>query len=95
MKRALIITGLVSVLAGVSSVAQADTVDIAQVKCSEFIQDKQGMGMLLMWLDGYASQQSGNTVLSEEWIEKLGMHMGTYCAKNPDTTILDAAQALE
>ena len=45
MKRALIITGLVSVLAGVSSVAQADTVDIAQVKCSEFIQDKQGMGM--------------------------------------------------
>ena len=36
-----------------------------------------------------------DTVLSDEWIEKLGAHMGKYCSENPDTTILDAAQAME
>ena len=61
----------------------------------EIYQQKESMGMLLMWLDGYASQKSDNTVLSDEWIEKLGAHMGKYCSENPDTTILDAAQAME
>ena len=53
------------------------------------------MGMFLMWLDGYASQKSGNTVLSNEWIEKLGAHMGKYCSENPNASILEAAQAME
>lgn len=53
------------------------------------------MGLILMWLDGYMSQQSDNTVLSDEWIEKLSMHMATYCSKNPNTSILEAAGAME
>lgn len=95
MKRALMIIGLAVAMTGGSFAVQAEETDVAKVKCSEFIQGKESMGMLLMWLDGYASQKSDNTVLSDEWIEKLGAHMGKYCSENPDTTILDAAQAME
>lgn len=95
MKRALMIIGLAVAMTGGSFAVQAEETDVAKVKCSEFIQDKESMGMLLMWLDGYASQKSDNTVLSDEWIEKLGAHMGKYCSEHPDTTILDAAQAME
>ena len=95
MKRALMIIGLAVAMTGASFAVQAEETDVAKVKCSEFIQDKESMGMLLMWLDGYASQKSDNTVLSDEWIEKLGAHMGKYCSENPYTTILDAAKAME
>lgn len=71
MKRALMIIGLAVAMTGGSFAVQAEETDVAKVKCSEFIQDKESMGMLLMWLDGYASQKSDNTVLSDEWIEKL------------------------
>ena len=53
------------------------------------------MNLILMWLDGYASQKSDNTVISDEWMEKLGQHMGSFCSANPDTPILEAAQAME
>lgn len=95
MKRALIIMGLAAALTGSSLAVQAEETDVANIKCSEFLEDKEGMGMLLMWLDGYASQKSDNTVLSDEWIEKLGKHMGTFCSQNPDTPILEAAKAME
>lgn len=95
MKRALVMMGLAATLCGTSLAVQADEVDVAQIKCSEFLQEKDSIGMFLMWLDGYASQKSNNTVLSDEWIEKLGKHMATFCSQNPDTPILEAAAAME
>ena len=50
--------------------------------------------MMLMWIDGYMSGKSDNTVISDEWMEKLGMHLGTYCGKNPGKTIMDAMEAM-
>ena len=52
MKRALMIFGLAVAMTGGSFAVQAEETDVAKVKCSEFIQDKESMGMLLMWLDG-------------------------------------------
>ncbi len=95
MKRILIIAALASAMSCGMGVVQAEEQDIAQIKCSEFIQDKDHMGMILMWLDGYASQKSDNTVLSDEWMEKLSLHMASYCSQNPDTPILEAAEAME
>ena len=89
------VLGLAACLAGSSVGAHADSVEIAKLKCGEFLQNKESIGMFIMWLDGYASQKSYNTVISDEWIEKLGKHMGTCCSQNPDTPILEAAQAME
>ncbi len=50
--------------------------------------------MMVMWIDGYMSGKSGNTSISDQWMEKLGTHLGTYCAKNPAKTIMDAIEAV-
>ena len=41
MKRALMIIGLAVAMTGASFAVQAEETDVAKVKCSEFIQDKE------------------------------------------------------
>ncbi len=74
--------------------AQAETKDVAKTTCQEFMSDKDDMPLLIMWIDGYLSAQSDNTVFSKEWQEKLGSHLGEFCTKNPNKTIMDAMDAL-
>lgn len=74
--------------------AQAETRDVAKTTCKEFMNDKDDMPLLIMWIDGYLSAASDNTVFSAEWQQKLGKHMGEFCTKNPDKTIMDAMDAL-
>lgn len=74
--------------------AQAETKDVAKTTCKEFLSDKDDMPLLIMWIDGYLSAASDNTVFSQEWQQKLGQHLGEFCGKNPDKTIMDAMNAL-
>ena len=74
--------------------AQADEVDMAKITCKEFLNDKEGMPAMIMWIDGYMSAKSNNTMMTDAWIEKLGVHLGTYCAKNPGNTIMQAMEAV-
>ena len=46
----------------------------------------------VMWIDGYMSGKSDNTMMDNAWMEKLGTHMGKYCASNPQKTIMDAIE---
>lgn len=81
--------------APMAALASEET-DMAKISCKEFLaQDKEKIGMMLVWIDGYMSAKSDNTVMSSAWMEKLGTHMGTYCGKNPGKTIMDAINAME
>ncbi len=93
MKKLLIMLAL-TVMCGAPLAAQAAEQDVAKITCKEFLAEKEHMPLMIMWIDGYLSAQSDNTVLSEEWTQKLGMHMGTFCSANPDKTIMDAMEAL-
>lgn len=68
--------------------------DMLKTACKDFLADKDGIGAMLMWIDGYLSSKSEDTVLNEKWMEKLGTHMGTYCAKNGAKTVGDALDNL-
>ncbi len=68
--------------------------DMAKITCKEFLGAGDNMGMMLTWIDGYMSGKSDNTVMSEEWMKKLGTHMGQYCGKNPSHTIMQAIEAM-
>ena len=74
--------------------AQAEDQDMAKITCKEFLESKENISLLLMWIDGYMSAKSNNTVLSDSWMEKLGTHMGTYCGKNPTKTVMEAMEAM-
>ena len=94
MKKMLLAVAAAAVLCGAPFASQAADQDMAKITCKDFLADQANMPLMIMWIDGYMSAQSENTVLSEEWIQKLGMHLGMFCGKNPDKTIMQAMEAM-
>lgn len=93
MKKFLVAVAASALL--MSSVAvHAEDQDIAELKCSEFLQSGQTMPLLLMWIDGYISAATDNTVMDDAYVEELGTKLGSFCKTNPDATIMDALQSL-
>lgn len=90
MKRTLAAAVIAAI--GFSIPAQAETIDLATVKCSELgTMDEQGATFMFTWLLGYASGQAGTTTMDLSAMESLGTKIGEYCAKNPEVGLLSAA----
>ncbi len=90
-----IVCALLTAFMGFAGVASAQDQDLAAMPCGEFVKaDAQTLQLIIFWIDGYMSAQSENTIMSEEWIKKLSFHMGSYCAKNPKHTIMQAMNAM-
>lgn len=81
-------------LSGHAKFIATDEQDMAQLTCKDFLADKEGIAAMLMWIDGYLSGKSDDTVISSQWIEKLGMHLGTFCGANPNKTLMQAIEAM-
>ncbi|MCB6542901.1 conserved exported hypothetical protein [uncultured Desulfovibrio sp.] len=94
MKKYMLAALTVFMLGTAPFAAHAAEQDVAKITCKDFLADKQNISMMVMWIDGYMSGKSGNTSISDQWMEKLGTHLGTYCAKNPAKTIMDAIEAV-
>ncbi|MCR4666479.1 MAG: HdeA family protein [Desulfovibrio sp.] len=95
MKKTLLLTTLAALLLCAPSAGFADDeTDMAKISCKDFLGSGDQMGTMLAWIDGYMSAKSDNTMMSKEWMEKLGKHMGEYCAKNPGNTIMQAMDAM-
>ena len=92
MKKVLLTAVAVSMLFAAPFTSYATEQDVAKITCKEFLGDKDNMPMMLMWIDGYMSGKSDNTMMDNAWMEKLGTHMGKYCASNPQKTIMDAIE---
>ena len=75
--------------------AQAETIDLATVKCSELAtMDDEGGTFLFTWLLGYQSGQASTTTMDLSAMETLGKSIGEYCGENPDVGILAASTAV-
>ncbi len=75
--------------------AEDDVQDMSKITCKELLDaDQNGKAMMLSWIDGYMSAKSNNTLISNAWMEKLGEHLGSYCAAHPNKTIMDAMEAV-
>ena len=73
--------------------AQAEDVDMGKITCKELTSSPQDqIGMMLMWIDGYMSAQSENTVMSDAWMTKLANYLKDTCKKNPGQTIMTAIE---
>lgn len=96
MKRLVLSATAALMLASPAAVSAQET-DMAKLSCQEFMtaaSNEQHMGILLAWIDGYMSAVSENTVMSDEWMGRLGQHMATWCQANPQNTIMDAMEAM-
>lgn len=93
MKRSIVAVAL-AVVCAVPVFARAAEVDMAGIRCKDLLTNEEQLPLVLMWVDGYMSAASDNTVFSEEWMVRLANHMGTYCATHPGRTVMDAMEAM-
>ncbi len=94
MKKFLASIFVATTIACTSGVALADEQDVAQIKCSEFLQSGDTMPLLIAWIDGYLSAASDDTVIDDAYLEELGTNIGKFCGQNADATLWDAIQSL-
>ena len=99
MKKTISLTLAVTLTCfSVSSLAKAkksEEFDVAKMTCQELMDDEEHIADWLIWIDGYLSSESGDTIMSKESMESIGEHMGKYCAKHKKKTIMDAIKAYQ
>ena len=92
-------TILISVLAAVllksAAPADAQVVDLAAIKCQEFLQLKQDrIGFILMWLDGYYTADEDPVVVDFDNAKTKADRLNAYCAKHPGLNVITAAESV-
>lgn len=65
--------------------------DMANVTCNEITSEEEAVYMVF-WLDGYLSAESGDTTLSDDWINTLVNELHEACAANSNARLLDIAR---
>jgi hypothetical protein len=87
---------LVMVLAAglfAASPAFAQKVDMATIKCDEFIKAPSDFhGQVLMWLTGYMADEDADPVIDFDKMAENGKRLGAYCAQNPTSGLMTAAE---
>ena len=72
--------------------AQAQQLDLATVTCKDFTSsDKETIGLILMWLEGYYSEENAKPVVNFDKMKVDGGKLGEYCGKNPGHSLITAA----
>lgn len=74
-----------------------DNIDFGAINCRTFIEDvangsEDDVGALMLWLDGYLSGVSGDTVLRFDSLEEFGGNLVDHCARRGGDNLLDAAK---
>lgn len=96
MKKWLMLLAAMLVCVPLSAQAVHNDVDMSKVTCTDWLDKKaDAVAGMLIWLDGYMSAKSENTVMSDAWTEKLHKHIDRFCTQQTSKTIMDALHAME
>lgn len=72
--------------------ARAQQLDLATVTCKDFVgSDKETIGLILMWLEGYYSDQDAKPIVDFDKMKNDGGKLGEYCGTNPSHGLITAA----
>jgi len=72
--------------------AGAQQLDLSTVTCKDFVtSDKETIGFILMWLEGYYSEQDAKPIVDFDKMKGNGGRLGDYCGKNPTHSLITAA----
>ncbi len=72
--------------------ARAEQLDLSTIKCKEFVNSgKENIGLILMWLEGFYSDQDAKPIVDFDKMASDGQKLGEYCGKNPDHSLITAA----
>lgn len=75
--------------------AFAEKVDMSTITCAQLMASSQDdIGTMLVWMHGYLGGQNEDTMLDLKEFEQGAKDIGEYCAKNPETSLLNAVQEM-
>jgi len=78
-----------------SAPANAVKLDLSTMSCKQFIEsDADAIKMVLTWMDGWYKGDSDEAIIDTEVFVANAKKFGTYCAKNPTISIVNAAEEI-
>lgn len=103
MKKTIMLSLLACALLFSASGAEAkknmavEDLDFGTYTCAAFLNDaatasSEDLGAIFLWLDGYLSGVSGDTVLKWKGLESFSEKLVGYCKANGKAKLLDAAR---
>jgi len=73
--------------------ARAQVVDLSTITCKDFLASgKDNIGFIMMWLDGYYTEDDGPAVVNFDKMKEKGAKLAEYCTKNPTVGLATAAE---
>jgi acid stress chaperone HdeB len=77
--------------------AKHENIEFSRISCGEFIRDiiqssDEDAAAVMLWIDGYLSGISGDTVLNWKSMENYTERLVGYCMDNKRAKLLDAAR---
>jgi acid stress chaperone HdeB len=75
--------------------AKAEKFDLSTVTCKQFFEyNKENLSLLLVWLEGYFSDQDADPVIDFDAMGSKAKKLGEFCAKNPTVDVITAAEKI-
>jgi acid stress chaperone HdeB len=78
-----------------SAPAHAVVIDLSTMTCKQFVESsKDEIGTVLTWLDGWYKGDEDEAIIDTDVFVANAKKFGTYCAANPNISIVNAAEEI-
>jgi acid stress chaperone HdeB len=92
MKHSLMLVVAASLWTTLPAQAQKQQFDLSLITCKQFFEySKENIGIMLMWLDGYYSDEDAPPIVDFDKMAENSRKLGEYCGKNPGHSVITAA----
>ena len=89
------LTLLVTLIALAAAPARAERLDLSALKCKDYLaRAADAKRELLMWLEGYYSEENASPVLDFDKIKLDGEKIADFCTKNPNESLINSAEKI-
>jgi acid stress chaperone HdeB len=86
---------LAAALLACGTPAVAEDIDLSTWTCKKFqTADKETIGIILTWLDGYYKDQDDPPIIETDSFVENAKKLGEYCSAHPDIGLITAADKL-
>ncbi len=86
---------LVAACLASASPCRAQAINLATLKCKEFIDlSKETIATLTVWLDGYYTDEEDAAVFEPDKLKVKAEKLSAFCAQNPKIGLMTAAESV-
>ena len=72
--------------------AHATKLDLATMSCKQFLESgEDNIAVVLTWMDGWYKGDEENAIIDTDVFVENAKQFGSYCGKNPNVSIVTAA----